>query len=75
MSRLTWTVKIKHITRSLNSFSLAVPLLEMLRKFPSTKRNQLGEKSETHSPYSSFCLGHTFRPGPRDPKRMTAAKY
>ena len=49
MSRLTWKVKIKHITRSLNSFSLALPLLEMLRKFPSPKRNQLGEKSETHS--------------------------
>ena len=60
---------------SLNSFSLAVPLLEMLRKFPSPKRNQLGEKSETHSPYSSFCLGHTFRPGPRDQKQMAAAKY
>ena len=68
MSRLTWPVKIKHKTRSLNCFSLSVPLLEMHRKFPSARRNQLGEK--VRQILQLFHgLGHTFRPGPRDPKR------
>ena len=46
------------------------------RKFPSARRNQLGEKVRQILPIPVFHgLGHTFRPGPRDPKRMTTAKY
>ena len=29
------------------------------------------KKLDKLSHFPDFCLGHTFRPGPRDPKRMT----
>ena len=67
---------IKPKAKSLKCFSLAVPLPEMLREFLLARRNRLGEKvtQMSHlSHFSDFCLGHTFRPGPRDPKRMTEA--
>ena len=75
MSRLTWPVKIKHKTRSLNCFSSAVPLLEVLRKLSSARRNQPGEKVRQILPIPVYVWATLFRPGPRHPKRMTLVKY
>ena len=76
MSRVTtWTVNIKRDLRSLNCYSLAVPLPEMLREFPSARRNRFCEKVRQIVSLLDFPLGYTFRPGPRDPREMTEAIY
>ena len=75
MSCLTWPVKIKHKRRSLKLLFFSGPSPWNAPKIPFRETKSTPWKSETNSPYSSFCLGHSFRPGPRDPKRMTAAKY
>ena len=68
ISRLTWPINIKPKARSLNCFSLAVPLLEMLRKFPAGRRNWLGEKLDNLSHFSDFCLRPHFSPPTTWPK-------
>ena len=70
MSSWTWPVKIKHKTRSLNCFSLAVSFLEVLRKFPSTKRNQLVEKVRQILPIPVFVWAKLFAPD-----HVTRTKY
>ena len=74
MSCLTWQVNIKPKMRSLNCFSLASHSHKCSEKSLSISRDEIGSVKtwERLCQFSGFCLGHTFRPGPSETKRMTA---
>ena len=65
MSRLTWPVKIKHKTRSLNCFFLAVPLLEMHEN--SLPRDEINSVKK----WDKFSLFQFSRSGPHFSPRTT----